>query len=156
MASSSLLLLTSVISFISHFHGVDSKGGTTDAICLPGSQYAWTGNAQNQSPCLLAANAIAPCKGSGGWNVPALTDGVHYDPPTPSQANRCYCSWAVYNLLGACAACQGLADSIQNWIYYRQNCLAMNESLYPPGLLSEFCIPHYAIRNPLNWTAENI
>ncbi|THU88368.1 hypothetical protein K435DRAFT_315721 [Dendrothele bispora CBS 962.96] len=30
----------------------------------------------------------------------------------------------------------------------------MNGSLYPPGLLSEFSIPHYAIRNPLNWTAE--
>ncbi|KAG5651102.1 hypothetical protein H0H81_009858 [Sphagnurus paluster] len=52
---------------------------TSSAVCL--SDYAWTDNSKNVSPCVLAANVLGTCAGTT-WNVPPLTGGVSYSVPT--------------------------------------------------------------------------
>ncbi|CCA77739.1 hypothetical protein PIIN_02961 [Serendipita indica DSM 11827] len=41
------------------------------------------------------------------FNVPPLTSGQRYLPPSGSQINKCQCSSVYYSLLSACAVCQG-------------------------------------------------
>ncbi|KAH8921428.1 hypothetical protein BT69DRAFT_330216 [Atractiella rhizophila] len=105
-------------------------GGTTaqksDAVC--GQGFSWMNNDLGQSPCQVAATIFAFCQGSSFtlWALP----GPNWAYPGPtSQAvgdhgwNRCDCSMPVYNLLSACADCQG-----SRWVTYAQHTQQCNSS----------------------------
>lgn len=139
---------------------LERRAAQTNAVCS--TEYAWADNGKHNSPCLVAAQALAPCNG-GSWTVPALTapnqaytnPGV--TPPTnstPSPANPCSCSWTVYNLLSACSDCQGLPQAVRVWADYSHLCGSNLDTTkyYPEGYLpNDVTIPVWATTDPTTW-----
>ncbi|KAF9259176.1 hypothetical protein L218DRAFT_875458 [Marasmius fiardii PR-910] len=76
------------------------------AVCE--TDFVWTSNNQGLSPCFLLVAVSAPCI-QGNSTIGPLPPGYQYEPPIKDRgtANRCTCSWAAYNLMGACTVCQG-------------------------------------------------
>ncbi|KZV73403.1 hypothetical protein PENSPDRAFT_648938 [Peniophora sp. CONT] len=71
--------------------------------------YDWANNSLHQSPCTMAAYAIAACNG-GAANITALqTPFSVYTGPTNTSdaADACKCNTVSYSLISACAGCQG-------------------------------------------------
>jgi len=125
----------------------------SEAVCA--ATFTWSQNSKSQSPCLVAAYVSGSC-GTDTWNVPALTAGNHYDFPNATTATLCTCSWAAYNLLSACTACQGLDDSVPNWDAFIQGCapgLLSNNTYFPATitLTSDTAIPYWAGTDPTTW-----
>ncbi|KAJ7223361.1 hypothetical protein GGX14DRAFT_657989 [Mycena pura] len=83
---------------------VNKRGAQSEALCRP--ELGWADNTEGFSPCLLTAFVWGACF-TGNGDVPALIPGDHYDNPNSTTANLCTCSWAAYNLISACTACQG-------------------------------------------------
>ncbi|KIL61795.1 hypothetical protein M378DRAFT_816355 [Amanita muscaria Koide BX008] len=129
------------------------RGGnaTTDVVCQ--STFSWMNNGNNQSPCLVAAVLSGVCATAGGWNVPALGPNDAYSTPNSSTANACVCSWAVYNLLGACTVCQGSPD-VDNWAPYNAGCGSFAIDTYWPTnytVPNNTLLPYWASTDPLKW-----
>ncbi|KAK7468280.1 hypothetical protein VKT23_002790 [Stygiomarasmius scandens] len=128
-------------------------GPQSEATCDAG--FDWANNRGGLSPCLLAAMTIAPCSQTGAWNIPKLTIGNHYNGPNSTTNTDCYCSWAAYNLLNACTACQNLDDSITTWPSFSAQCgpHLSNTTYFPSGmaLSSNASLPFYATINPTSW-----
>lgn len=130
-------------------------GPQSSATCLAG--FNWTENDAQMSPCLLAATVIAPCSQTGAWNVIPVTEGNHYNPPsaTNNTVTDCYCSWAAYNLLNACTACQNVPDSITTWQSFKTECgsHASTSTYYPSNisLAGNVSLPFYASVDPTTW-----
>ncbi|KAK7435695.1 hypothetical protein VKT23_019528 [Stygiomarasmius scandens] len=124
------------------------------------SGFSWAGNTRGDSPCALSAAVLAPCNKTGTQIVPPLSFGHDsYDPATLSggAVSKCYCTWATYNLLSACAACQSFSSAVTTWSFFIRECdgnLSAN-TYYPSGLVSDDNteIPFYASVNPQTWTA---
>ncbi|KAF7330066.1 hypothetical protein MKEN_00270700 [Mycena kentingensis (nom. inval.)] len=95
----------------------------TQARCA--DSFHWADNSQGYSPCFMTAVVWGSCF-TGNWNVPALTEGNQYSLPDSESVNKtanlCTCSWAAYNLISACTACQGFDTSVPNWAAYIQSC----------------------------------
>ncbi|KAJ7636365.1 hypothetical protein FB45DRAFT_906459 [Roridomyces roridus] len=130
---------------------LDRRSEQTQALC--GADFNWMTNSQNLSPCYLSAAVWGSCF-TGNWNVPALTSGQQYDNPNATTANVCSCSWAAYNLLSACTACQGITGSVQNWAAYMGDCGGFLTDAYFPAnvtLPSGTAIPYWATINPTLW-----
>jgi len=126
-------------------------GPSTNATCLSG--FSWANDAAGNSPCFVAAAVVGACL-NADYNVPPLIPGNHYANAQP--VNGCSCSWAAYNLLSACTACQGFNESILTWAGYNTNCtgsLISNTTYYPSDVvtLDNTSIPFYATTNPFAW-----
>ncbi|KAF9031360.1 hypothetical protein BDZ89DRAFT_625915 [Hymenopellis radicata] len=131
------------------------RGPQTNATCL--NNYSWMENESGLSSCLVAAYVMTAC-GTTNFAVLALQDGNHYDQPgvKGDEVNSCSCSWAGYNMLMACTACQGFDDSIFGWAPWKQNCdekYLSNTTYFP--FAEDFVIgttlPYWAGQNPLSW-----
>ncbi|KAF8144666.1 hypothetical protein K438DRAFT_575833 [Mycena galopus ATCC 62051] len=110
----------------------------TQAKCS--TDYDWASNSLGLSPCLLSAFVWGSCfTGSEqhqtwcpasiaiaylvvDWDVPQLQLSQSYTNPNATTANLCSCSWAAYNLLSACTACQGFTSAVEDWAAYEQSC----------------------------------
>jgi hypothetical protein len=129
------------------------ENATTSVVC--GSQYSWMNNKDGESPCLVAAILSGACA-TGTWNIPALGPDQQYSVPnaTLGTLNYCSCSWAVYNLLAGCTACQGSA-SIENWSPYSQPCGSFETDTYFPTdkviVPNDTFLPYWAATNPTTW-----
>ncbi|KAF8337681.1 hypothetical protein F5887DRAFT_528882 [Amanita rubescens] len=127
---------------------------TTNVTC--GSQFSWMDNSAGQSPCLLAATLDASCFTSG-WVIEPVGSTGNYPPPNSSLATCCSCSWAVYNLVGACTACQD-STNIYDWNAYTTNCANyLTDTSFPTDqvvLLNHTLLPYWASINPTTWTDE--
>ncbi|KIM34553.1 hypothetical protein M408DRAFT_98001 [Serendipita vermifera MAFF 305830] len=131
----------------------------TEATCA--ASFSWQENSLNQSPCLIAAYLQGACS-AGVWDLPALpraADGSRqaYNPPDATARNPCTCSWAVYNLISACAACQDGAWA--SWSLWSTNCTIANliaSQPFPPNVQvpSGTVIPEYAGKDPSTWTGS--
>jgi hypothetical protein len=137
---------------------LQSRAIQSQAICT--SDFVWMENAEQNSPCETAAQINAICNG-GNWIVPALAQNESnvYDIPDPAKgtATFCTCSWASYNLISACTACQGgnLATEIVEWTDYSSNCAGKLSNTYFPSNItipSDVTIPFWAGENPTTWT----
>jgi len=124
------------------------------ATCLP--TYSWEDNSNDVSPCDLAAVVVGACQGNN-YTLQAINASFYYQEPSTTSANLCRCSWATYNLLSACALCQGFPGSIINWPYYSTNCSHYLSSSYfpsqqtvPQGTL----LPWYAATDPTTWNGQ--
>ncbi|KAJ7139202.1 hypothetical protein C8R44DRAFT_301762 [Mycena epipterygia] len=118
------------------------------------NDFNWASNSAGFSPCLLTAYVWGSCF-TGNWNVPALTPGNSYDNPNTTTANLCTCSWAAYNLISACTACQGFDTDPQNWAAYSQSCGAFLTDTYFPSnitLPTGTAIPFWAAKDPRTWS----
>lgn len=139
-------------------------GIRTEAVCFP--SYAWMNNTLGQSPCLVAAYLQAQCS-SGVYNVIPIdlnsNPPMVYAPPAPSLNNTvynvCACSWAVYNLLEACLACQSGGNYLHAWSSWQTNCganLLSNDTFYPqypPYVINPAtAVPDWATMNPTDWS----
>lgn len=114
---------------------------TTNVTCK--EDFNWSYNDLRQSPCLVAAFLAQQCSPNTSYNVPALTGGQMYLPPT-EQANPCQCSSVYYSLLSACSQCQQSAlDSFTTWT---GNCPSGNISMetYPMATPNGTHIPPWA------------
>ncbi|KDQ09233.1 hypothetical protein BOTBODRAFT_47772 [Botryobasidium botryosum FD-172 SS1] len=80
--------------------------------------YSWMDNAKGQSPCLVSAYLSGVCN-DGSWS--------QYAVPTGDSANICRCNTVLFNLISACATCQGAPGS--TWTNWTQNC-APNVTTY--------------------------
>lgn len=144
----SLLLLLSVAA--PRFVG--GQIAQTNAACT--SEYTWMGNSNGTSPCLLVAQLDAQCNG-GSWTIVPLNNS-HYNPPVDQYASYCTCSWASYNLISACTACQGFQDQIAFWDYYIAGCSGKttDNTYWPPSisLPTQLRIPYWASTDPTLWT----
>ncbi|TFK23707.1 hypothetical protein FA15DRAFT_757009 [Coprinopsis marcescibilis] len=92
---------------------------------------------------------------------PLLKATDRYDRPAGSEANRCGCSWAAYNLISACTACQGNPQSIRLWPDFIQSCppeALSDSSFYFPdaisGLNDDVSIPAWATTDPRQWIGQ--
>ncbi|KAF4584604.1 hypothetical protein EYR40_004602 [Pleurotus pulmonarius] len=123
----------------------------TDAVC--DTSYVWASNSKQQTPCIVAAYVNGAC-GTNTYRVTKLTDGNRYNAPNATNANPCSCSWASYNLLSACTACQNMAQSIPTWDAWVYQCSSYLSNSYFPAditLASGTSIPFYAGTNPESW-----
>ncbi|KAE9405287.1 hypothetical protein BT96DRAFT_1015720 [Gymnopus androsaceus JB14] len=122
-----------------------------NATCETG--YEWADDGAGMSPCVMAAG-LAACN-MGNHTVPPLTPGEHYDPPSLNNesVNVCQCSWAVYNLISMCTACQGQSNSVILWASYSVECQGFTESdsYFPSNVPVNITIPLYAQSNPTQW-----
>lgn len=92
--------------------------GITNATC--GTQYSWMNNALGQPPCLVAAYLADVCN-VGSWTIPAVRGADDsYAAPEGELATPCQCNTVFYNLIEACASCQG--GVIRQWQYWIQYC----------------------------------
>ncbi|KAJ7474238.1 hypothetical protein FB451DRAFT_1558421 [Mycena latifolia] len=124
----------------------------SQAICT--SDFNWADNSQRLSPCTLTAVVWGSCF-TGNWDVPALHQGQSYTNPNSTTANLCTCSWAAYNLISACTACQGFDSAVENWAAYDQSCSGfLSDNTYFPSnvtLPTGTAIPYWATTNPQSW-----
>ncbi|KAJ3574663.1 hypothetical protein NP233_g1612 [Leucocoprinus birnbaumii] len=128
----------------------------TNATCVPvGSEdWSWMNNDNGYSPCLTAAAVISPCF-NAAYRVIGLQPGSRYDPPTGTFITPCYCSWATYNLLSACAVCQDQTNGVTSWFSWTQACGAYltSDRAYPPGAVipQNTTFPNWAATDPTTW-----
>ncbi|KIK55272.1 hypothetical protein GYMLUDRAFT_47995 [Collybiopsis luxurians FD-317 M1] len=128
---------------------------TTNASC--GTGYGWADNNAGIDPCVVAAMSQA-CN-TDDHTLPPLQPGNHYNPPNLQNdtANVCTCSWAVYNLISMCTACQGAYSSLLPWASYSVGCQGFTTSsntFFPSNIAlpANASIPTYAQTNPSLWT----
>ncbi|KAJ8503267.1 hypothetical protein ONZ45_g11013 [Pleurotus djamor] len=156
MRFQSLKHLLTVLSIVSSVVGItpralEKRQFQTDAVC--DTSFGWASNSRQQTPCIVAAYVNGAC-GTNTYRVTKLLDGNRYNAPNATTANPCSCSWASYNLLSACTACQGMEQSIPTWDAWIFQCSDfLSSSYFPPGitLASGTSIPYYAGTNPENW-----
>ena len=154
LALGALLVFDGLYASAMRFDGLLKRDATTNAVC--GTAFTWMNSEKGLSPCLLAAKLIAPCH-ANNWNVPSLpADNVKYDNPTGDNAEGCTCSWAVYNLISACASCQGKPQAVRTWPDYILECPAAavsNNSFYPSDrqLSTDVTFPVWAAKDPTTW-----
>ncbi|KAL0945580.1 hypothetical protein HGRIS_014740 [Hohenbuehelia grisea] len=125
----------------------------SDAVC--DSSFSWAANSKQQTPCIAAAYVNGAC-GTNTYKVVKLLDNNRYDAPNATTANACTCSWASYNLLSACTACQNQPNSIPTWDAWIYECSNhVSDSTYFPQAITlpgGTSIPYYAGTNPKSWT----
>ncbi|KAJ7649447.1 hypothetical protein DFH06DRAFT_1331813 [Mycena polygramma] len=130
---------------------LEGRSEQTQARCSP--DFDWASNSAGLSPCLLTAFVWGSCF-TGNWNVPQLPQGDSYANPNSTTANLCTCSWAGYNLISACTACQGFDSAVVNWAAYDQSCSGfLTDSYFPTNvtLPAGTAIPFWAGTDPRTW-----
>ncbi|KDQ06771.1 hypothetical protein BOTBODRAFT_39372 [Botryobasidium botryosum FD-172 SS1] len=116
----------------------------TNATCLAG--FDWSFNAQNQSPCQVAAYLGAVCFLTQEWVVAALTSpGDRYTPPSGQNANPCECSTVFYDVIGLCGLCQNGSPGL--WSEWIAGC--------PPNMISIAKYPYDPPTNIPAWAYYN-
>ncbi|KIY62894.1 hypothetical protein CYLTODRAFT_494333, partial [Cylindrobasidium torrendii FP15055 ss-10] len=131
-------------------------GPNTNVQCK--SEYGWMNNEAGQSPCLVWAHVMTSC-GTADFDVLAVSPNSHYDPPGKgkNEPSACSCSWAGYNLMGACTVCQGVGGGIDAWGPWKKECSKsdLSDTTYFPydkDYTVDVKIPYWAGANPMNWT----
>ncbi|KAK0207863.1 hypothetical protein DFS33DRAFT_1379413 [Desarmillaria ectypa] len=132
------------------------RGPQTNATCT--SDFTWADNAAELNPCSVVAYVMASCL-TDTYYVWALSNDTHYDRPGDGaiSATPCSCSWAAYNLFGACTACQAGSHASWGWAAYKANCgdnlstttfFPYDKSYTLPAAAS---IPYWAAQDPSTW-----
>ncbi|KAF9449321.1 hypothetical protein P691DRAFT_571937 [Macrolepiota fuliginosa MF-IS2] len=98
-----------------------SDSAYTAPSCSATSDWTWMYNQQEKPPCLTASFLVGACI-TKGYTILKLPAGFRYDPPSSITANICLCSWAVYNLYGACSLCQDQGNPLMTWDVWTTNC----------------------------------
>ncbi|KJA21933.1 hypothetical protein HYPSUDRAFT_41541 [Hypholoma sublateritium FD-334 SS-4] len=155
LRKSKLFVIVAVSTLVAGMR-LESRAAQTSAICS--SDFAWTQNSKGASPCQVAASVDALCN-NGNWVIGALNSSVMYANPSPvnGTASICTCSWASYNLLSACIACQGFPEQTAQWTVYSFGCAGLESTTFFPAnvtLPSSVAIPAWAQKNPTQWTDE--
>ncbi|KAJ6509082.1 hypothetical protein DFH09DRAFT_274725 [Mycena vulgaris] len=130
---------------------LEERAAQSQAICT--ADFTWADNSHDLSPCSVASEVWGSCF-SSVWNVPPLPQGQSYAKPDTDTTNLCTCSWAAYNLLGACTACQGFEPALPTWAAYEQNCGGyLTETYFPSNVTLPVgtAIPFWAAKNPQDW-----
>jgi len=107
--------------------------------------FQWTFNNEQQSPCTVASALGEACTGVD-FPIPPLNASENYLGPIAEAANQCRCSSVFYNMLSACAVCQGAL--VSSWSFYDQNCSTVLLTVFPLPIPSGFAVPHYAYLDP--------
>ncbi|KAF9527099.1 hypothetical protein CPB83DRAFT_895530 [Crepidotus variabilis] len=146
-----LILISAVVPL-----AVRGQFAQSSAICSP--DFAWMANSKGASPCQTASNIDALCN-NGNWNIPQLNASVKYSNPKTADgtASLCTCSWASYNLISACIACQGFPEQIPFWGDYSSDCAGkISESYWPNAITipSNVVLPFWSTPNPTTWTNQ--
>ncbi|KDQ06463.1 hypothetical protein BOTBODRAFT_49365 [Botryobasidium botryosum FD-172 SS1] len=96
-------------------------------------------NAKAQSPCLVSAYLSGMCN-DGSWS--------QYAVPTGDSANICRCNTVLFNLISACATCQGAPGS--TWTNWTQNCLpnVTTYNMFPLEVPSGALLPDWVYWSP--------
>jgi len=156
MILEAVLVMSSAAFTTAQLPRLDARAFSSSAVCM--SQFSWTDNSKNISPCDVAASVFGTCGGST-WNITPLNSSYRYSVPVAvnGTVNLCSCSWAAYNLISACTLCQGFEVSIQNWSYYKDDCGNKVSNEYFPSQLvlpSGTAIPFYAATDPTTWSDQ--
>ncbi|KAH9993792.1 hypothetical protein BJV77DRAFT_996908 [Russula vinacea] len=77
------------------------------------SNFSWSFNSLEQSPCLVAAHLFAQCNNGSFTILPLLPQNTYAGPSVGDDGDLCKCGTVGYNLISACDACQG-----EPWIPY--------------------------------------
>ncbi|KAG8848116.1 hypothetical protein FRB96_001303 [Tulasnella sp. 330] len=133
------MLWSALLTILPLWAGLARGQATTNATCSSSS--SWMDNQLGQSPCLVAAVCII----DGQWEVSAITSGLPYSGPKGIYANACQCCTVTYNLLQACATCQG--GGIGTWTDWVADCKAP-VSGYPESTPGGTSIPDWAYLDP--------
>ncbi|KIY66368.1 hypothetical protein CYLTODRAFT_423463 [Cylindrobasidium torrendii FP15055 ss-10] len=86
------------------------------------------------------------CTDDGGFLIQYLPSGYMYSGLGSTYATNCACNTVYYNLLSACAQCQG--GSVDVWDNWSKNCTT-TYSTFPNSIPDGSAIPHWAYL-PLN------
>ncbi|KAJ8507548.1 hypothetical protein ONZ45_g10096 [Pleurotus djamor] len=125
--------------------------------------FDWMQNSNGLSPCELAGYVRHACDQNTTSTstdvapLPPLQPNSSY--PLPTSSNVCTCSWAYYNLISACSACQG--GNVPAWTAYQRACGSSTfasawsgaVSYFPPNvaLTDHSQLPYWASINPAKW-----
>ncbi|SJL03202.1 uncharacterized protein ARMOST_06549 [Armillaria ostoyae] len=132
------------------------RGPQSNATCTP--DFNWADNAAELSPCYVLAYVMSSCL-TDTYNVFPLSNDTHYDRPGDGaiSATPCSCSWAAYNLFGACTACQTGSHATWGWAAYKANCgdNLTTTTFFPYDkdytLPTAASIPYWAAQDPSTW-----
>ncbi|PPQ87839.1 hypothetical protein CVT25_009491 [Psilocybe cyanescens] len=172
----SILLTLAASTSFAHGAGVlQQRAAQTSAVCT--SDFTWMDNAQSTSPCQVVTQLNAICN-NGNYEIPAINATTHYDNPgvnvNSTPISFCTCSWASYNLISACTACQNadFQSKIAIWSDYSSLCsgrlstryvfwvtvhlsvwLTRYESYFPSNITlpDGLTIPFWAGQDPTTW-----
>lgn len=101
------------------------------------SSEKWMVNSLGQSPCQVAtALGGKPCGIDDFILTPLSPPVLSYGSPTQAHLKPCQCNPAIYNLISACALCQG-GKSVEWWTY-ASSCMS---SVGPWGIFRPVDIP---------------
>ncbi|KAH9168064.1 hypothetical protein EDB89DRAFT_1634918 [Lactarius sanguifluus] len=111
--------------------------------------WGWSFNSLNQNPCLVTAYMMSTCY-SGAFIVAPLRGlGHSYAGPSREEnleANPCWCNTVAYNLLSACAECQGGLSLL--WSEYYQNCTkTLAPSTFPNLVPAGTRVPQWVLQD---------
>ncbi|KAG5724007.1 hypothetical protein E4T56_gene11235 [Termitomyces sp. T112] len=121
---------------------------TSNVTCTQ-PELQWSFNTLNQSPCQIAASLAAVCN-AGQFIIAPLDPNKVYIGPTLDEANQCACSGVFYNLVSACADCQG--RNWLDWSEFNANCSTIYPTIFLPNIPSTTRVPHWAFDDPTNST----
>ncbi|KAJ4487766.1 hypothetical protein J3R30DRAFT_845604 [Lentinula aciculospora] len=138
-----LIVLGTLLGFFGIL--VSGVNGQIDApSCNASSNYQWSFNSLDQSPCVVASFLGQACDTQ--YSIPSINTNQHYGGPTTGpQDNPCQCSSVMYILLSACGACQG--GSFITWSAYEQNCTRVYVPTFPANIPSDTKVPRWAYQN---------
>lgn len=110
------------------------------------TDYRWTFNTLSQSPCQMGEALGNVCTDDGDFLIQYLPSGYMYSGLGSTYATNCACNTVYYNVLSACAQCQG--GSVDVWDNWSKNCTT-TYSTFPNSIPDGSAIPHWAYL-PLN------
>ncbi|KAN0135778.1 hypothetical protein V8E53_006418 [Lactarius tabidus] len=102
-------MLSSIPTFLSYLLLIGSVHAQVDAPDCTNSDFDWTYNSLEQSPCLVAAYLEAACN-NGSFSISSLfpfSDNAFYGPSGVEVDDLCECNTVVYSLVSACVAPSG-------------------------------------------------
>lgn len=121
----------------------------------------WSMNTNGQSPCDIVAQVYISCPDTTYVTItPSSSDDSFV--PVGSNATKCTCSWASYNLLSACMFCVTGSPSLVSWDAWIKNCAGYTSTTtyfpWDSGIRlpsnDTQIIPYYASYNPGNYPSE--
>ncbi|KAH9927487.1 uncharacterized protein BXZ73DRAFT_102619 [Epithele typhae] len=133
--------------------GTFGAGPGTNATCGPA--YDWMDNhlSPPQSPCYVASFLLSECSSPASSWVYPLGDGQIYTIPTADDTDiQCVCNSVWYNIIEACATCQGQSVNVPPWLMYTAACKTANAGptigSIPRGFPILTGIPSWAFLDP--------
>ncbi|KAH9000991.1 hypothetical protein EDB83DRAFT_862082 [Lactarius deliciosus] len=108
--------------------------------------WGWSFNSLDQNPCLVTAYMMSTCYSGGNMFKNSCHSYAGPSREESLEANPCWCNTVTYNLLNACAECQGGLSL--SWSEYDLNCTRiLAPSTFPNLVPAGTRVPQWVLQD---------